>query len=928
MRDLEDATNGMLAKRKGVLHKIEIAERSGRTRTEEVKLWLDRVDKIEPGARAIIGQYKLNKNVGGSAQQKLQQIQQCLNEEPSNIYLESLNPPVIDVRIQPIVLPSQEIIVEEARRCIMDDKMKMIGIWGPGGVGKTYILQKINKSFAESSLPGISFNFVIFITASRGCSLSDIQEQIADRLNIKQDSNEKLVIKISKFLEGKSFLVLVDDLWEKLKLSEVGIPYPLINHGGKLTQKVVLTTRSEKVCAEMAVNKKIKVTALSDDDAFHLFEENADKEVINNSALIKKLAKDLVKELRGLPLVLITTGRTMSSRRGPKEWEDAILHMQESWHDTDDPLSMENIYRQLKYSYDSLSNDKLRECFLTFSLWPEDQDIIRAELAQCWMGLRIVNEPDIPSSYNKAHWLIGDLVAACLLENGDMGDDVKIHDVLRDMALWISNDCGKNNGKWVVRTGRVNSRAFINDAVNIGKQNGLKIDPYMFQKRPENWTLSRNFPWSNAGYVSLMCNNMRKLPPVVTNHSPLKLKVLCLQRNNLDKEIAGIIREFTALTYLDLSWNELTGIPEEICLLRNLEYLNLSYNMSLCEVPEHLGLLINLKFLYLEGTNIQTIPEGTISPLKQLQVLDLWNHYFAGGIAMSPGQYIPTVCPELGTLNNLKEVSIVVHGTSQYESLSKCRKLPLRRVALRNLDSQYATFILQEGIYADNLVGTTLSRLEIARCDMKTIMIRKDAEAPQYCFEALETLELISLKKLTEIKWYQMYPQEIFPRLSYLKVSFCEQLKDLSCVTYLRELEYLEVTYCRSIKRAFGFDTNTSNTFPSLRFLYLAHLEALEKICNSDVTFPQLETLSLTGCRNLVSLPFKKETVCVLKKLRELELEHIECWNKLIWEEEGVQSLLEPYLKIEVCLSLTTIVSDMKCPSYYMADRLSTNRKP
>lgn len=38
----------------------------------------------------------------------------------------------------------------------------------------------------------------------------------------------------------------------------------------------------------------------------------------------------------------------------------------------------------------------------------------------------------------------------------------------------------------------------------------------------------------------------------------------------------GAIQNFSELTCLDLSFNHLRNIPEELCALANLEYLNLS----------------------------------------------------------------------------------------------------------------------------------------------------------------------------------------------------------------------------------------------------------------------------------------------------------------------------------------------------------------
>lgn len=63
--------------------------------------------------------------------------------------------------------------------------MGVIGVWGLGGVGKTHLLNNI-----KNSLDGdITFNHVLRVTASRGCSVEKIQTDIARQLNLKNDGN-------------------------------------------------------------------------------------------------------------------------------------------------------------------------------------------------------------------------------------------------------------------------------------------------------------------------------------------------------------------------------------------------------------------------------------------------------------------------------------------------------------------------------------------------------------------------------------------------------------------------------------------------------------------------------------------------------------------------------------------------------------------
>ena len=106
-------------------------------------------------------------------------------------------------------------------------------------------------------------------------------------------------------------------MWERLNLFEVGIP----DLNDQTKSKAVLTTRSKQVCNEMEVHKRTRVECLNPDEAFSLFRNKVGENVLNSHLNIKRLAKIVVKECKGLPLALIIIGLSMANRKTPREWE-------------------------------------------------------------------------------------------------------------------------------------------------------------------------------------------------------------------------------------------------------------------------------------------------------------------------------------------------------------------------------------------------------------------------------------------------------------------------------------------------------------------------------------------------------------------------------------------------------------------------------
>ncbi|XP_051186765.1 probable disease resistance protein At1g61300 isoform X2 [Lolium perenne] len=907
VKHLKEATQGLIAKGSDVQHEIEIAERNGMKAKNEVRRWLENVDAIKSDEEAISQVYDDRCNVLGcisincwsnykiskSAEKELLKAQECAKIDISVVAVQPLPPSVREMPVSSTGLLSEELNVQKAAQCIRDSSVGMIGIWGLGGVGKTHLLKKINNSFVGDSF----FDVVVFVTASKECSAEKIQAEIVKKLGLRNDDDiESQANIIYDFLSRRSFLVLLDDLWEQLDLQATGVPYPL-GFVGEFKRKVVLTTRSRVVCGAMNVRKEIKVDCLRQDEAFQLFQENVGQEIIFSNPRIGALSKELVKELKGLPLALIATGKAMYPKKDPSEWETAIRLLRRSGHDVGDPTSMENtIFFKLKLSYDSLGNDTMRRCFLICSLWPEDSPIAKDDLIQCWMGLSLLNKCDIQSSYSEGYNIVGHLQAASLLEaTEDSSEHLKMHDVIRDMAIWISCGCGENNNKWVVHA-------------EIGKTASRKC-----------------IPWNRVEYLSMMGNGLEELPYLGddggVNENSLgsvrskcwlgscctELRTLLLQDNKFSEKALGNIYLFTTLTYLDLSHNQIFVLPLALCALGDLEYLNLSYNY-ISELPKDLKHLIKLKFLYLRGNPIHTVPKGTISRLEELQVLDLLSSQ-----VLSRATYTLSLLQELDMLDNLKAVEIGVKGDATYELVGKFPRLPIRSIHLSRLIGT-PSFSFLDGFFSSSSVQTSLHDLTIYKCYMQQILIRNGIGGAIFQFDILKSLTLDSLLSLKRIIWKRVAPESLFPRLTYLAIVHCQSLRCITWAMYLPCLERILVNGCGNMsqivrtKKKDNVDTEYKGqespkaiqSFPCLKYFELQSLRGLSSICDPEVTFPSLETMEISFCPKLKRLPFLTKSMPQRLRNISVPLVQMKWWETLEWADEDVKRAIQPLVNSDI----------------------------
>ena len=147
-------------------------------------------------------------------------------------------------------------------------------------------------------------------------------------------------------------------------------------------------------------------------------------------------------------------------------------------------------------------------------------------------------------AYGRGHLFIGKLQQSCLLEV--IRTHVKMHDVIRDLALWIVNGCGKSKCSWIVSSS--NSRRVVFEDIE---------------------------KWSVVERVSIM-HDFFDLLLVLPSNSP-NLSVFILQSSRIRRFPEEFFQYVKSLTYLDLSHSSgLENLSSSIGVLTQLKHLDLS----------------------------------------------------------------------------------------------------------------------------------------------------------------------------------------------------------------------------------------------------------------------------------------------------------------------------------------------------------------
>ncbi|XP_056167605.1 probable disease resistance protein At5g63020 [Syzygium oleosum] len=821
VRSLDEENKNLKAVSEDVKARVEREEEETRAwRTNQVASWLGKVQDFVGGVDQVLREagerdqikclsrcfprncwssYKLGKRVD----QLLNEVRQLQHEkEKFSDFTSRLPPPqVLEMPMDKTV--GVDISLNKVWKWLVDEKqVGVIGLYGTGGVGKTTLMRRIEK---ELSCANNGFDVVIWVVVSKAVDKDRIQDTIRRRLGIEDKhwegwSWDERVYHMCQALTQKKFVLLLDDLWERLDLSKIGVPHHVLENGSK----VVLTTRSEQVCHQMRANKTLEVRCLMHEEARGLFESIVGKSTMHSHPKILALADDIVQECKGLPLALITVGQAMAGIANPNEWNYALTTLRKNPHRLSGMV--DEVYHILEFSYDRLNDSTLQRCFLYCCLFPEDYHIRRHDLIGLWIGEGLLGDTDdVYSLRNEGEHVLGRLNRACLLESGRDDDQrhVKMHDVIRDMATWIARDHGQRENKLLV----------------IEKDEDMSED--MISK------------WGEAKKVSLWgkwIRNIDKKPPQCP-----QLETLFVRETEVTFMPKGFFDSMTAcLAVLNLSNNKhIKSFPEGICNLINLWYLNLS-STGISELPKEIKNLTRLRWLLLDNmleSNI-LIPTGAITSLP-LNVFSQWQfkgHFEEWGLVKEE-----ETVEELGCMQHLTDLSICVRESSSTQKIFQSPNLRrrIRRACINNRNGNLTSIVIN--------------------C----------SPASNDGFSHLKTLYLLLCTKLSEMKITQGIGRapncSFFPNLVKVSVDNC-RLSDLSWLVHAPELQKLTVVRCKSMEKIIGDgfareELAASRLFSRLESLLLMSLPKLTSICDQALSFPQVVRFSILDCPRLRKLP-------------------------------------------------------------------------
>ncbi|XP_057720697.1 uncharacterized protein LOC130935134 [Arachis stenosperma] len=923
--ELNSSIVALEGERDNVKHDVDDAENNVKGIESNVRAWFDKVEKkIEDCkefhaddvhkktgcSRGILPFLWYRHKLGRKARKMTMDIKLLKDEKFTKVSYRQ-HPRSADIALSNAgyeEFESRKDIMKKIMVKLEDSTVRMIGVHGPGGVGKTTLVKEIAKEARDRKL----FSVVVIVSITKNPNRQKVQEEIAYNLGLTFEGEGEIGradrLRRRLMQEKENTLVILDDLWDGLDLNMLGIPFDdddlghvtmkdRLDFGCQMTQvekpsshydgnKLLDSgstsgTLPNEVCLRQESGKSEKgfsYKMVKDENFSGVYRgckillTSRIKEVLSGKMNVKENSIFPVMELKDEEAVKLFKAAAEIDEDSKFEPEIvkkhcgglpmAILTVGKAlknksklvWEEVLEKLNKQELMGvqksmeiSVKMSYDHLESEELKSIFLLCAQMGHQPLIV--DLVKYSFGLGILKGVHtLKDARERIRTSIQKLKDSSLMLEENSSDHFNMHDMVRDAALSIAQ---KEHNVFTLR----------ND----------KLDDWPSEL--ERCTV-----------ISIYKSDIVDELPEVINCP--QLRVFHIDGDDLHLDIHDKFFEgMKKLRVLILTGIHLSCLPSSIECLSNLRMLCLER----CVLGDLsiIRYLKKLRILSLSGSKIKAWP-GDLAGLSKLHLLDISDCTIVNSI--SPKFISSLTClEELYMRKSL--INMEVEGETNQSQVSILSELKqLHQLKLVDMCLPNAE-VLPTDVFFDKL-----DDYKIVIGDFKMLSI-SDFKMPNK-YEASRTLALqlrsgINIHTLKGIKM-------LFKRVENLLLG---ELNGVQNVFYELSLDGFPNLKHLSIINNSGIEYIVNSmemshphiVFPNLESLNLFNLMNIKEICRSPVrgaSFSQLKTIKVKMCTQLKNI-FSFYIVKFLTSLKAIDISKCDYLEEIVLDEREMSDKVE-----------------------------------
>ncbi|KEH34070.1 disease resistance protein (TIR-NBS-LRR class) [Medicago truncatula] len=480
-------------------------------------------------------------------------------------------------------------------------EVRVLGIWGMGGIGKTTLARALYAKM-YSQFEGCCLLNVMDESNKYGLNvvLNKLLSSLLEEENIHPDASY-IEAPFSERRIGRKKVLIVLDGVETLEQIEDLIPK--IDGLGP-GSRVIITTRDKHIFSQLSKCEIYEVKELEKPDSLQLFSLTAFKEKHPKTGY-EDVSDSVIAYCKGNPLALKVLGANLSSR-GREAWENELKKLQK--------IPNQKIYNVLKFSYADLDRCQ-KAIFLDIACLLSGQgkdfvrDLLEASEFFAISGIDVLLDKALIQLDSILHVKR----EVCTIE---------MHDLLQEMGREIVNQESEDPGK----RSRLWKAEEIFDVLKNNK--GTKaVEGITFDSTDvgDLYLKSNSFRWmTNLRYLKIYNKSRRSTSNVYfldgLEWISDKLRYLRWEGYCLEYLPSTFCAEM--LIELHLSHSKLKKLWDGVQNLVNLNILWLESSKNLIEIPD-LSKATNLHRVYLFQCESLGQLHSSIFSLPDLRYLDL-----------------------------------------------------------------------------------------------------------------------------------------------------------------------------------------------------------------------------------------------------------------------------------------------------------------